>query len=67
MNDEKWIDPQLLNRVSKMQYLLLKIKNADTLTPENWDEIITYADEVESDAEELLDFAIDRHTRMIGD
>ena len=62
----KWADTGLNKRLNKIEYLVKLLRQSDTLTPENWEKIITLAMELNSNVDELIDYAISTHSNMIG-
>lgn len=63
----KWSDTGLNKRLNKIEYQVRQLRQSDTLTPENWESIITLAMELNSNVDELEEYAIDTRSRMIGD
>lgn len=62
----KWSDTGLNKRLNKIEYQVKRLRQSDTLTPENWEKIITLAMELNSNVDELIDYAISTHSDMIG-
>ena len=63
----KWSDTGLNKRLNKIEYQVKRLIQSDTLTPENCENIITLAMELNSNVDELIDYAISTHSNMIGE
>lgn len=62
----KWKDTGLNKRLIKIEYLERLLRQSDTLTPEDWEKILAVAMELNNTVNELIDYTIDTHSRMIG-
>lgn len=62
----KWSDTELNKRLNQIEYQVKRLIQSDTLTPENWERIITLVIELNSNVDELIDYAISTHSNMIG-
>lgn len=63
----RWKSAYIENQVAKIEATLSKIEQNDTLTPDNWKEIVDLSDDLLEQARNLQEFATDEYQRAIGD
>lgn len=65
-NYNELINTQLLNKAAAIASLLRKIENHDTLTPDDWNDLVELSSQVSDQSDGLVEFTTDIYVRMIG-
>lgn len=66
LKNAKWSDAGLDNRIHKLTRKARQIEKHDTLTPDDWAEIVDMAFSLDDLAIEVVDYAIKQRKRGIG-
>lgn len=66
LKNVKWPDTGLDNRIHRLTRKARRIEKHDTLTPDDWAEIVEMAFSLDDLAIEVLDCAIEQRKRGIG-
>lgn len=66
LENTKWSDTGLDNRIHKLMHKAKQIEKRDVLTPEDWNEIVDMAYDLSRLALKVLDCAIEQEKRGIG-
>ncbi|QLL73753.1 hypothetical protein [Lactobacillus crispatus] len=66
LENAKWSDTGLDNRIRRLTRKARQIEKHDTLTRDDWDEIVEMAFSLDDLAIEVVDYAIEQRKRGIG-
>ena len=66
LENAKWSDTGLDNRIHKLTHKAKQIEKHDVLTPDEWAEIVDLAYDLSELAIGVLDYAIEQEKRGIG-
>lgn len=66
LENTKWSDMGLDNRIRELTHQAKQIEKHDVLTPEDWNEIVVMTYDLSRLALEVMDYAIEQEKRGIG-